>query len=186
LQGSHLRQGVDGRYGARPRKTSSGSCGLGAPHGLPCYPGIRRTREWRQGHRVPKTALCDVHRRRAARVRPVARMVARPLQPRGDGGYGRVSAAPFLAWRGISVLHRGALVDENELVRNILLATPSSLAKLEREKISQRTKAGLERARARGKVLRRPKLGNGDRDRLIAALKSGDSWHAVSKATRIP
>ena len=40
------------------------------------------------------------------------------------------------------------LSTDNELVRNILLATLASLAKLEREKISQRTKAGLERARA--------------------------------------
>jgi DNA invertase Pin-like site-specific DNA recombinase len=77
------------------------------------------------------------------------------------------------------------LTTENELVRNILLATLSSLAKLEREKISQRTKAGLERARAKGKVLGRPKFCNDDRDKLIAALRTG-GWHAVSKATRIP
>ena len=51
---------------------------------------------------------------------------------------------------------------ENELVRNILLATLASLAKLEREKISQRTKAGLERARAKGKLLGRPKFSDGD------------------------
>jgi putative DNA-invertase from lambdoid prophage Rac len=69
---------------------------------------------------------------------------------------------------------------------DILLATLSSLAKLEREKISQRTKAGLERARAKGKVLGRPKFSDGDRNKLRAALDSGESWHAVSKATRIP
>jgi DNA invertase Pin-like site-specific DNA recombinase len=73
------------------------------------------------------------------------------------------------------------LSTENELVRNILLATLSSLAKLEREKISQRTKAGLERARAKGKVLGRPKFSDGDREKLIAALGTGVSWHAVSK-----
>jgi DNA invertase Pin-like site-specific DNA recombinase len=74
----------------------------------------------------------------------------------------------------------------DELVRNILLATLSSLAKLEREKISQRTKAGVERARARGKVLGRPKFSHGDRDKLIAALQTGDSWHVVSRKTEIP
>jgi DNA invertase Pin-like site-specific DNA recombinase len=78
------------------------------------------------------------------------------------------------------------LSTENELVRNILLATLSSLAKLEREKISQRTKAGLERARAKGKVLGRPRFSDGDRDKLIAALRTGDIWHAVSRKTRIP
>src|SRR6266853_1161235 len=75
---------------------------------------------------------------------------------------------------------------ENQLLRNILLATLSSLAKLEREKISQRTKAGLERARAKGKVLGRPKFSDGDRDTLREALNTGDSWHAVSIATKIP
>lgn len=37
-----------------------------------------------------------------------------------------------------------------------------------------------------GKVLGRPKLGDGDREKLRAALDGGKSWHAVSVATRIP
>jgi hypothetical protein len=37
-----------------------------------------------------------------------------------------------------------------------------------------------------GKVLRRPKFGDGDRENLRAALDGGKSWHAVSIATRIP
>ena len=46
---------------------------------------------------------------------------------------------------------------DNELVRNILLATMASLAKLESEKISLRVKAGLERARKKGvKLGRKP------------------------------
>jgi DNA invertase Pin-like site-specific DNA recombinase len=92
-------------------------------------------------------------------------------------------ASHGVAFRSFTEEH---LSTENELVRNILLATLASLAKLEREKISQRTKAGLERARAKGKVLGRPKFSNGDRDKLIAALETGDSWHAVSRKTRIP
>jgi DNA invertase Pin-like site-specific DNA recombinase len=92
-------------------------------------------------------------------------------------------ASHGVAFRSFTEEH---LSTENELVRNILLATLSSLAKLEREKISQRTKAGLERARAKGKVLGRPRFSDGDREKLIAALRAGDSWHAVSKATRIP
>ena len=92
-------------------------------------------------------------------------------------------ASHGVAFRSFTEEH---LSTENELVRNILLATLSSLAKLEREKISQRTKAGLERARAKGKVLGRPRFSDGDRDKLLAALGTGDSWHAVSKATRIP
>jgi DNA invertase Pin-like site-specific DNA recombinase len=80
---------------------------------------------------------------------------------------------------------REHLSTENELVRNILLATLSSLAKLEREKISQRTKAGLERARAKGKIPGRPKFSDGRRDKLVLALETGDSWHRVSKVTKI-
>lgn len=44
----------------------------------------------------------------------------------------------------------------NELTRMIVLAVLSSVAKAEREKISERTKAGLRRARAEGKKLGRP------------------------------
>ena len=42
------------------------------------------------------------------------------------------------------------LSTDNELVRNILLAWLSSLAKLEAQKISERTRAGMARAKANG------------------------------------
>src|SRR5258708_16544054 len=89
-------------------------------------------------------------------------------------------ASHGIAFRSFTEEH---LSTENELVRNILLATLSSLAKLEREKISQRTKAGLERARAKGKQLGRPKFSDGDRKTLRHALDTGESWHAVSITT---
>jgi DNA invertase Pin-like site-specific DNA recombinase len=92
-------------------------------------------------------------------------------------------ASHGVAFRSFTEEH---LSTENELVRNILLAVLASLAKLEREKISQRTKAGLERARARGKILGRPRFSDGDREKLRKALDTGESWHAVSKKTRIP
>jgi DNA invertase Pin-like site-specific DNA recombinase len=98
-------------------------------------------------------------------------------------GYLQRLASQGVAFRSFTEEH---LSTENELVRNILLATLASLAKLEREKISQRTKAGLERARAKGKVLGRPKFSDGDRNKLVAALETGDSWRAVSRKTRIP
>ena len=41
------------------------------------------------------------------------------------------------------------LATDNELVRNVLLALLASLAKVEAQKISERTKAGMARARAR-------------------------------------
>jgi DNA invertase Pin-like site-specific DNA recombinase len=78
------------------------------------------------------------------------------------------------------------LSTENELVRDVLLALLSSLAKVERTKISERTKAGLERARAKGKRLGRPAFSDADRETLRAALDTGQSWRAVSAATGIP
>ena len=51
------------------------------------------------------------------------------------------------------------LATDNELVRNVLLALLSSLAKVEAQKISERTKAGMARARANGIKIGRPKLG---------------------------
>ena len=48
------------------------------------------------------------------------------------------------------------LQSDNELVRNILLAVLSSLASIERKRISERTKAGLATVKARGKTLGRP------------------------------
>ena len=78
------------------------------------------------------------------------------------------------------------LSTDNELVRNVLLAVLASLAKLEREKISQRTKAGLDRARAAGKRLGRPKIADDRLERLRVGLDTGESWHLVSRKTRIP
>jgi hypothetical protein len=71
------------------------------------YPIVRerRAREWRQEHRVSKAARCRVFRSRATRVRPVARMVTRSVQPRRHGGHGRSSAAHCLAWGRISVIY---------------------------------------------------------------------------------
>jgi DNA invertase Pin-like site-specific DNA recombinase len=51
------------------------------------------------------------------------------------------------------------LATDNELVRNVLLALLSSLAKVEAQKISERTKAGMARAKANGTRIGRPKLG---------------------------
>ena len=87
---------------------------------------------------------------------------------------------------GIHSFTEEHLSTDNELVRNVLLAVLASLAKLEREKISQRTKAGLERARAMGKRLGRPKFADDRLERLRIALDTGESWHAVSQKTRIP
>jgi DNA invertase Pin-like site-specific DNA recombinase len=50
------------------------------------------------------------------------------------------------------------LATDNEVVRNVLLALMSTLAKVEAQKISERTKAGLERAVRNGKTLGRRRI----------------------------
>ena len=58
------------------------------------------------------------------------------------------------------------LATDNELVRNILLAVMASVAKVEAQRISKRTKAGLARARAHGKKLGRPALPDAKRTKI--------------------
>lgn len=77
------------------------------------------------------------------------------------------------------------LTTDNEMVRDIVLAIMASLAKMERQKISERTKAGLDRARAKGRRLGRAPFSTASRDKLRMALDAGMSWHAASVETRI-
>jgi DNA invertase Pin-like site-specific DNA recombinase len=78
------------------------------------------------------------------------------------------------------------LSTDNELVRDIVIAVMASLAKVERQKISDRTKAGLARAKTRGKRLGRVPFGAVNREKLRMALDAGKTWHAASLATGIP
>ena len=78
------------------------------------------------------------------------------------------------------------LSTDNELVRDIVLAIMASLAKAERQKISERTKAGLARARGNGKRLGRAPFSALNRDKLRMVLEAGKTWHAASIATGIP
>lgn len=55
---------------------------------------------------------------------------------------------------------------DNEMMRDIVIAVISSIAKAEREKISERTKLGLKRALIEGKKLGRPK-GKKDKKKRI-------------------
>jgi DNA invertase Pin-like site-specific DNA recombinase len=74
---------------------------------------------------------------------------------------------------------------DNELVRNVLLAVLSSLAKVEAQKISERTRAGLERARRRGVKIGRPKLEEGLRSEITQRLAEGATPFAVARALGI-
>jgi DNA invertase Pin-like site-specific DNA recombinase len=77
------------------------------------------------------------------------------------------------------------LATDNELVRNILLALLSSLAKVEAQKISDRTKAGMARAKAKGIRIGRPKLSIEIRRKIAELAAKGETPYAIAKAFNI-
>ena len=77
------------------------------------------------------------------------------------------------------------LSTDNELVRNILLALLSSLAKLEAQKISERTRAGMARAKAKGIKIGRPKLEFEIRKKIAQRAAKGQTPYAIAKALGI-
>jgi DNA invertase Pin-like site-specific DNA recombinase len=70
---------------------------------------------------------------------------------------------------------------DNEFVRDISLALLATLAKQEAKKISERTKAGLARARAQGKRLGRPSISDRMKDKIAKRIAAGDSAYRVAK-----
>jgi len=76
-----------------------------------------------------------------------------------NGLFETINILQHLSDRGIAFesYTEPVLNTDSELVRNLLITVLSSLAKMEREKISQRTKAGLKRARKEGKKIGRPR-----------------------------
>lgn len=65
--------------------------------------------------------------------------------------------------------------------KDVVISIIATLAKIEREKIGERTKAGLERARKQGKKLGRPRMSNYHNKRCLELYKELGSINAVSK-----
>ena len=99
-------------------------------------------------------------------------------------GYLQRLAAAGVAFHSYS---EPALCSENEMVRDIVLAVMSSLAKVERARISERTKAGLARTRAAGGRLGRPTLADKVRQQIVAMVfvEPRVTAYAVSKRLKI-
>ena len=72
---------------------------------------------------------------------------------------------------------------DNELIRHIVLGVTSYYAELEAVRISDRTKAGLERARAQGKVIGRPDGFERWRGPLTAMVAEGKAKKAMARKT---
>jgi DNA invertase Pin-like site-specific DNA recombinase len=73
------------------------------------------------------------------------------------------------------------LATDNELVRNILLALLASLAKVEAQKISERTKAGMARARAQGKRIGRPPISHTLKLQIADRVAAGETAYRIAK-----
>ena len=83
-----------------------------------------------------------------------------------------------IAWRS----YTEQFFDSCGPFREAVIAVMATLAKQERVKRSERTKAGLERVRAAGKALGRPKRLNGQHSAQIARLRShGLSLRAIGR-----
>jgi DNA invertase Pin-like site-specific DNA recombinase len=82
-----------------------------------------------------------------------------------------------------------ALSTENELVRDILLGVLSALAKAERIRVSDRTKAGLERVRRNGsksgKAIGRPALDSALVDKIAKLARGGATAYRIGKTLRL-
>ena len=68
---------------------------------------------------------------------------------------------------------------------DIVIAIMSTLAKIEREKISSRTKAGLKRALSEGKKLGRPKISVYQKNRVIQLYNELHSINKVAQKVHI-
>jgi DNA invertase Pin-like site-specific DNA recombinase len=73
------------------------------------------------------------------------------------------------------------LATDSELVRDILLALLASLAKQEAKRISERTRAGLARARAQGKRLGRPGIDDKLKAKIAKQIAAGATPYRVAK-----
>lgn len=80
------------------------------------------------------------------------------------------------------------LSSEDETVRDITLGVFASLAKRQRQKIAENTKAGMARARANGTHVGRPPLPEKDQRRIAALWRREPrpSIYAIARETGIP
>jgi DNA invertase Pin-like site-specific DNA recombinase len=81
-------------------------------------------------------------------------------------------------WRSLTEQY----LDSTGMFRDAVISILAVVAKQERVRLSERTKAGLERARKQGKVLGRPKAAV-DASAIRALRASGLSWGAIGRHT---
>jgi len=65
--------------------------------------------------------------------------------------------------------------------KDVVISIFATIAKLERERISERTKAGLERAKAKGKKLGRPGIPKEVEEQVLDYIRQGLSYSKISE-----
>ena len=65
--------------------------------------------------------------------------------------------------------------------KDVVVSIMATLAKIERQKISDQTKAGLRTARARGKTLGRPRISTRKRNAMLKLFEQGESLSFVAE-----
>jgi len=68
--------------------------------------------------------------------------------------------------------------------RDVVISIMATLAKIERQQLSQRTKAGLERAKKEGKKLGRPGISNYQKRKIMKLYKKYGSINQVAKRVK--
>ncbi|MBI5066473.1 recombinase family protein [Candidatus Woesearchaeota archaeon] len=86
-----------------------------------------------------------------------------------------------VAWKSYSELY----FDSVGQFKDVVLSIMATLAKLEREKISERTKLGLKRARKEGKKLGRPKISNYHKRKIKELYEKYGSMNQVAKELEV-
>jgi len=82
-------------------------------------------------------------------------------------------------WRSLTEQY----LDSTGMFRDAVISILAVVAKQERVRLSERTLAGLERARKEGKVLGRRPNAAVDAKRIKALREQGQSWGAISRET---
>lgn len=86
---------------------------------------------------------------------------------------------------GIDLLLHQQGIDTTTPAGKAMFQMMGVFAEFERAMIRDRVNSGLARARAEGKTLGRPKLGDGSQDAIRAALANGDSIRKVAMACKV-
>ena len=85
-----------------------------------------------------------------------------------------------VAWRSLTEQY----LDSTGMFREAIVSILAVIAKQERVRLSERTRAGLDRARRQGKTLGRPRVAV-DASRIQALRARGLSWGAISRQTGV-